>query len=536
VTAGILVSGGFSGLSAFNGEAILVSEVVSASPLTMTVQLSAVSQIPNRLLIRAYYEGNAAHSVDVAIFNHTTSGWDSYGEIPTDTELRYYEFNIYTGVDHVSTNNAKVRFVHNAGGTNTHSFQLDYLALAKLIEGAGITNHGALQGLSDDDHLQYALADGTRGFSALSDIVSALSAVVINGLASAETARSTLSALVVSGIASVDGRATSIESRLSTLSGIVAGLGAASATSQEVSAQAASIASAKDVSLSATLRADYVSVANATSNTLELRLNSVVSAVISAIEVRVSTVSALVASVSARNGAGTSAKGLQTAINQHSNWISAVSNTLSAADNRTSLLSAALSTASIALEAHAAAASAAATSVGALLSAHNIQIAIVQAMQSVATVRASPMAAGMTVSGLSVLLAVSGLYTMDAMLIYSVTSAAQPFAVGLIYPAMANMGGKVETRIAVVSSDALGTQSTVNTRIGWWDLATPSGSMLISATGGTQATPVYFNGMFLVSTVAGKLKVMAAASSGASGGIHIMKGSYLRVYKIGTFA
>ncbi len=29
--------------------------------------------------------------------------------------------------------------------------------------GAGVTDHGALTGLGDDDHTQYALADGTRG-------------------------------------------------------------------------------------------------------------------------------------------------------------------------------------------------------------------------------------------------------------------------------------------------------------------------------------------------------------------------------------
>ncbi len=29
--------------------------------------------------------------------------------------------------------------------------------------GGGVTDHGALTGLSDDDHTQYALADGTRG-------------------------------------------------------------------------------------------------------------------------------------------------------------------------------------------------------------------------------------------------------------------------------------------------------------------------------------------------------------------------------------
>jgi hypothetical protein len=563
VTAGTLVSGGFSALSTFGGEAVLVSEVVSTSPLTMTIQLSAVSQAPNRLQVRAFYEGNAAHSVDVAIFNHTTSVWDSYGKIPSDTALRYYEFNIYTGAQHVSTNNARVRFVHNTGGTNTHSFQLDYLALAKLIEGAGITNHGALQGLADDDHLQYALADGTRGFSALSDVVSALSARVVSGLASLETLRSTLSAIVVSGIASVDARVTSV-------AGLIP---AVSVTSQEVSAQAVSIAnvvsnnaSLANVSLSAVLKTDAVSADNVVSNNASLAnvsLSAVVRAdymsaigvlsnlasnwvsdvrnastggSIAAISLMSDTKSA-VANVSAVSGAG-SATGLQNVVQCLSARITSVaalagggsvtSDEVSAVSQNASANNASLSAV---LATSIQVASAAATSVGALLSAHNIQIALVQTMQSIATVRASPMGAGMTVSGLSVTFSASCLYTMDAMIMYSVTSAAQPFAVGMIFPAVVNCGGKVETRIAVVSSDTVGTQSTVNTRIGWWDNACTA-SMLISATGLVTPTPVTFNGMFLTSNAGGTLHLMAAASSGASGGIHIMKGSYLRVFKI----
>ena len=35
-----------------------------------------------------------------------------------------------------------------------------------VIGGAGVTDHGLLTGLTDDDHTQYVLADGSRGFSA----------------------------------------------------------------------------------------------------------------------------------------------------------------------------------------------------------------------------------------------------------------------------------------------------------------------------------------------------------------------------------
>jgi hypothetical protein len=35
-----------------------------------------------------------------------------------------------------------------------------------VIGGAGVTDHGLLTGLGDDDHIKYPLTDGTRGFSA----------------------------------------------------------------------------------------------------------------------------------------------------------------------------------------------------------------------------------------------------------------------------------------------------------------------------------------------------------------------------------
>src|SRR5690606_8097147 len=43
--------------------------------------------------------------------------------------------------------------------------------------GGGATDHGALTGLSDDDHPQYALADGTRGSFAATNHSHAISGV-----------------------------------------------------------------------------------------------------------------------------------------------------------------------------------------------------------------------------------------------------------------------------------------------------------------------------------------------------------------------
>jgi hypothetical protein len=393
VTAGTLVSGTFAGLSAFDGGAMLVSEVISTLPIGMTIQFSAVSQTPNRLLMRAFYEGNNAHSVHVEIFNHTTSVWDLQGVIPQNTGLQFYEFTLYSGADNVSANNAKIRIQHNAGGNANHSFQLDYAALAKLITGAGITNHGALQGLTNDDHLQYALADGSRGFSVVSNAVSALDvrvgtlsdlisneisnrvsvsavldtkisnlsaahASIVSSLTSVDSRAtsikskvSVLSALVISGLTSIDGRATSLESRISTVSGLIGGGGSitsleylslvdrvsansavgggGSVTSDELSIVKDLISNeiSNRVSISAILDAKisnlstehqnislaHISLASslgsvdthadnasAAATSVDGRLNSVVSTLISAIEVHASTASAAATSVELR--------------------------------------------------------------------------------------------------------------------------------------------------------------------------------------------------------------------------------------------
>ena len=53
-----------------------------------------------------------------------------------------------------------------SGGTLTASQYTELSARVSALEsggGGGVTDHGALTGLGDDDHTQYALADGSRG-------------------------------------------------------------------------------------------------------------------------------------------------------------------------------------------------------------------------------------------------------------------------------------------------------------------------------------------------------------------------------------
>jgi len=135
------------------------------------------------------------------------------------------------------------------------------------------------------------------------------------------------------------------------------------------------------------------------------------------------------------------------------------------------------------------------------------------------------------ISGMSLSVETSGHYLFDAMLLYS-TSVGQPVGFGLTFPGMEHTGGKIEMTLSTVASGP--TQSTVNHVIGMW-MSTGSGSMIISATspgGGAAGVPVFYKGVFLVSSAAGVIQLLARASTG-TGRIVLLRGSYMRLARIG---
>jgi len=125
-------------------------------------------------------------------------------------------------------------------------------------------------------------------------------------------------------------------------------------------------------------------------------------------------------------------------------------------------------------------------------------------------------------------MAVSGIYSLEAVLVYS--AGATPIRFGMTFPAMADAGGKIQTALTVQGASI--TQSTVNAGFGWWN-QDGSGTVLLSlATPGVAGnTTVVYKGMFAVSNAAGTLQLQAFASSGTSR-VVFLRGSYMRLYRI----
>ena len=124
---------------------------------------------PNLIELHYAYSGN--HQINIEMWNYTGApAWDVIDSaiiVNTGGTLVFEAIDI-SGVitDYTSGGAARIRFSHESNGVSTHDFEIDYLAIKdEHGVGSGITDHGALSGLADDDHTQYGLLTGARAFS-----------------------------------------------------------------------------------------------------------------------------------------------------------------------------------------------------------------------------------------------------------------------------------------------------------------------------------------------------------------------------------
>ena len=113
----------------------------------------------NQVQIHTAYDGNPAHVIridlDKAPFN-----WSSFDTILADIDDSSGDFvfnaiTVASAGQYINSGEVRLRFYHSSAGNATHDFFIDYCALWKTGTSVGVTEHGGLTGLGDDDHLQY---------------------------------------------------------------------------------------------------------------------------------------------------------------------------------------------------------------------------------------------------------------------------------------------------------------------------------------------------------------------------------------------
>lgn len=118
----------------------------------------------SRLWVHTHYNGGAGHTVQVRLWNYDTPGWDVITTFTDQAGLEFINFIVSDTNRIDGSGNARLSIYHSSSGSPAHDIQIDYVAIAKAGFGSS-DDHGALTGLSEDDHTIYLLTAGTRALT-----------------------------------------------------------------------------------------------------------------------------------------------------------------------------------------------------------------------------------------------------------------------------------------------------------------------------------------------------------------------------------
>jgi len=135
-----------------------VSEVTGVPGFEIRMTFTGVLTF-NQIHTHTAYDGNPAHVVRIDL-DKTPFNWSSFDTLLADIDDASGDFvfkmtDVPTPASYINSGTVRMRFYHATTGNATHDFRIDYAALWKTAAGGGVTEHGGLTGLSDDDHLQY---------------------------------------------------------------------------------------------------------------------------------------------------------------------------------------------------------------------------------------------------------------------------------------------------------------------------------------------------------------------------------------------
>ena len=157
---GTLDSGDYTDLAEHGSGLVSVSEGSGGTGFTLDLGWTSIPYFDN-VVIYAQYDGGVTHDVLVQLYNYTAVAYENIGIIPHNaSDFSWFAFPVVNPEHYIEagTGNVALRFQHDDAGNPAHDFYLDMCVLRKGgVAGGGVTEHGSLTGLSDDDHPQYIL-------------------------------------------------------------------------------------------------------------------------------------------------------------------------------------------------------------------------------------------------------------------------------------------------------------------------------------------------------------------------------------------
>lgn len=165
----VVTSDGYTGtvtnVQTLDGTYVQIEEVASTPGYEVRFNFIDVIDF-NDIFLYLKYNGGATHTVNIDLYNYNTLGWDTFEQFTDMYKFTIIDIPVPLTDDYINGSDEVIlRIYHGDAGNATHDIQIDYVCLRQTPQlggGGGVTDHGGLTGLSDDDHPQYALADGSR--------------------------------------------------------------------------------------------------------------------------------------------------------------------------------------------------------------------------------------------------------------------------------------------------------------------------------------------------------------------------------------
>jgi len=123
--------GNISSINLSDENYLVIEENNGANAWQFNVNFTGVTSFSN-LILRERYNGGAGHNIKIGLFDCDDGGYEEE-YTPDITDMDNFAFSLYNILDqneHVCTGgNVSIQLRHVDNGINTHSFELDYIAL-----------------------------------------------------------------------------------------------------------------------------------------------------------------------------------------------------------------------------------------------------------------------------------------------------------------------------------------------------------------------------------------------------------------------
>jgi hypothetical protein len=170
-TTTVVTSDGYTGnnasVQAIDASILQIEEAAGTPGFDVRFEFTEITTF-NNLLLYVYYHGGSGHIIQVQFFNNDTLSWDTATTFTDEMAFTLIDYPLPLVTPWINgSNEVTMRLYHPASGNTSHYLEIDYISIRLTPQlggggGGGVTDHGGLTGLADDDHPQYALANGSR--------------------------------------------------------------------------------------------------------------------------------------------------------------------------------------------------------------------------------------------------------------------------------------------------------------------------------------------------------------------------------------